>query len=90
MQSQSYQNIVKQQIIINKKDGLSHPFFINNYMIFNWFRRKKKEREPQTFDGRFITDEEIKEMTHPKRDAFFSKDVNIIQQMWSEVLKYKE
>ena len=56
-------------------------------MCFKFFRHKKKE-QPRTFEGRFITDEEIEEMTMPKRETFIEKDMREIREKMDEIKKY--
>ena len=55
-------------------------------MRFSFFRHKKKE-EPKTFEGRFITDEEIEEMTKPKIGTFIGKELKEIDEMMDDLKK---
>ena len=55
-------------------------------MRFRFFRHKKKE-EPKTFEGRFITDEEIEEMTRPKVGTFIGKELKEINEMMDDLKK---
>ena len=55
-------------------------------MRFNFFKHKDKE-EPRNFEGRFITDEEIEEMTKPKTGTFIGKELKEIQDMMDELKK---
>lgn len=57
--------------------------------MFNWFKHKKKET-PKTFEGRFITDEEIKEMTRPKEESFVKKELREINEMMDQIRKQIE
>lgn len=54
-------------------------------MRFNFF--KKKKEEPKTYDGRFITDEEIEEMTKPKIGTFIGKELSEINEMMDDLKK---
>lgn len=55
-------------------------------MRFNFFKHKEKV-EPKTFEGRFITDEEIEEMTKPKMGTFIGKELKEIQDMMDDLKK---
>lgn len=55
-------------------------------MKFNFFKGKKKE-EPKTYEGRFITDEEIEEMTKPKIGTFIGKELSEIHKMMDDLKK---
>ena len=55
-------------------------------MCLKFFRHKK--REPKTFEGRFITDEEIEEMTKPKNGTFIKKEMIEILEKMDEIRKY--
>lgn len=55
-------------------------------MRFRFFRHKKKE-ESKTFEGRFITDEEIEEMTRPKVGTFIGKELKEINEMMDDLKK---
>ena len=55
-------------------------------MRFNFFKHNDKE-EPRTFEGRFITDEEIEEMAKPKTGTFIGKELKEIQDMMDELKK---
>lgn len=58
-------------------------------MRFNIFRHKKKKvREPKTFEGRFISDEEIKEMVRPKKDGFIKQELDEINEMMKKIKEY--
>ena len=53
-------------------------------MRFKFFKRKKRE-EPKTFEGRFISDEELAEMTKPKVGTFIGKELKEIDEMMRKV-----
>lgn len=55
-------------------------------MIFNIFKHKDKKIS-KTYDGRFITDEEISEMIKPKRSSVFQNDVDDVNNMFNELKK---
>ena len=57
-------------------------------MSINFFKRKKEE--PRTFEGRFITDEEIKEMIKPKGESFVKKEIQELNDMVEELRHYGE
>jgi len=60
-------------------------------MWFNIFKRKKKVvEEPKTFEGRFISDEEFKEMIRAKNKTFIEKEFETINDMMKEVKQYYE
>lgn len=59
-------------------------------MWFNIFKHKKKVEEPKTFEGRFISDEEIKEMVKPKKETFIKQEMKEINEMMKEVRQYFE
>ena len=63
------------------------PHFINNYMWFNFFKHKEKKKEvpPKTFEGRFISEEEIDEMIRPKQESFIKKELREINEMMQEL-----
>lgn len=54
-------------------------------MMFNIFKRKKKKESPKTWEGRFITDEEIEEMVKPKSGTFIGKELKEIDEMMKSV-----
>lgn len=54
-------------------------------MKFNIFKRKKKEYEPRTFEGRVISDEELKEMTRPKNGTFIKREFEEIEEMMNKI-----
>lgn len=57
-------------------------------MKINWLNRffkKKKTREPKEYEGRFITEEEINEMTKPKSKSFVSSEWDEIESMFGEL-----
>lgn len=58
--------------------------------MFNLFKHKKKKESPRTFEGRFITDEEIREMTRPKSESFVKKELREINEMMDEIRKQVE
>ena len=62
-------------------------FFHKYIMIFNFLRKKRKE-EPRTFEGRFVTDDEIREMTRPKKGTFIRKEFKEIREMMDGIKKY--
>ena len=53
-------------------------------MLLNFFKHKKEET-PRTFEGRFISDEELKEMTKPKSESFIKKEMKEIEDMMEKV-----
>jgi hypothetical protein len=55
-------------------------------MWFKFFKHKKKE-DPKTYEGRFISDEEIDEMTRPKNGTFIKKEFEEINKMMEELKK---
>ncbi len=58
-------------------------------MRFNFFKRKKKvEDTSRTFDGRFITDEEIEKMTQPKTGTFIKREFQEIDEMMKKIRQY--
>lgn len=57
--------------------------------MFNLFRRKKKET-PRTFEGRIITDEELKEMTRPKEESFVRKELLEINELLDRIKEQVE
>jgi len=59
-------------------------------MCFNWFKHKKKGIEPKTFEGRFISDEEIQEMIKPKKGTFIKQELNEINEMVKEISEYTD
>ena len=57
--------------------------------MFNFFKRKKKvEDTSKTFEGRFITDEEIEKMTQPKNGTFIKREFQEINEMMDKVRQY--
>ena len=54
-------------------------------MWFNLFRHKKTEEEPRTFDGRFITDEEIYQMVKPKTGTFIKRELDDINEKMNKL-----
>ena len=59
-------------------------------MWFNFFKHKKKVEEPKTFEGRFISDDEINEMVKPKKESFIKQEMTEINEMMSKVRQYFE
>jgi len=59
-------------------------------MWFNFFKHKKVVEEPKTFEGRFISDDEIKEMVKPKKESFIKQEMTEINEMMSKVRQYFE
>lgn len=57
--------------------------------MFNLFSNKKKE-QPKTFEGRFITQEELEEMTKPKSESFVKKELREINDMMDSIRKQVE
>jgi len=57
--------------------------------MFNLFSHKKKE-QPKTFEGRFITQEELEEMTKPKSESFMKKELREINDMMDSIRKQVE
>ena len=58
-------------------------------MMFNFFKHKEKET-PKTFEGIFISDEEIKEMVKSKEGTFIKKEFQDIDEMIKGVKQYFE
>ena len=56
-------------------------------MWFKFFRNKKKEDTSKTFEGRFISEEELKEMIRPKQESFIKKEFEDVQKMLDDVRK---
>ena len=56
-------------------------------MWFNFLRHKKKEDTSKTFEGRFISEEELKEMIRPKQESFIKKEFDDVQKMLDDVRK---
>jgi hypothetical protein len=54
-------------------------------MWFKFLRHKKKEDTSQTFEGRFISEEEFEEMIKPKQESFVKKEFNDVQKMFDDV-----
>lgn len=59
-------------------------------MWFNLFKHNKKDEEPHTFEGRFISDDEIKEMIKPKKGTFIKEGLNEINAMMKQVRNYPD
>lgn len=59
-------------------------------MWFNIFKHKKKVEEPKTFEGKFISEEELNEMVRPKKDNFIKKEMTEINEMMDKVKQYFE
>jgi hypothetical protein len=57
-------------------------------MWFNFFKHKKEEEPPKTFEGRFISEDEIKEMTRPKKGTFIKKEFDEIEELMKTVRQY--
>lgn len=55
---------------------------------FNIFRHKKVDDTSRTFEGRFITDEEIEEMIQPKTGTFIKREFEEIDDMLKSIEKY--
>lgn len=60
------------------------PHFHKYYM--NLF--KKKKEEPKVFEGRFITDDEIKMMIKSDKPSFISKEMKEINDMVEKMKNY--
>ena len=58
-------------------------------MWFKLFKHKEKE-EPKTYEGRFISDEELNEMTKPKDGTFIKEELEEINEMMRELKRYIE
>lgn len=55
-------------------------------MWFNFFRHKKKvEDTSKTFEGRFISDEEIEKMVQPKTGTFIKREFDEINEMMNKI-----
>ncbi len=59
-------------------------------MWFNFFKKKKVVEEPKTFEGKFVSDEEIKEMVAPKTGTFIKKEFEEINEMMEKIRPYFE
>ncbi len=59
-------------------------------MWFNFFNKKKVVEEPKTFEGKFVSDEEIKEMVAPKTGTFIKKEFEEINEMMEKIRPYFE
>ena len=59
-------------------------------MWFNFFKKKKVVEEPKTFEGRFVSDEEIEEMISPKKGTFIKREFDEIDDMMGKVKQYFE
>ena len=57
-------------------------------MWFKFFRHKKKEDTSKTFEGRFISEEEFKEMIKPKQESFIKKEFEEIDKMMNNIKQY--
>ena len=57
-------------------------------MWFKFFRHKKKEDTSKTFEGRFISEEELKEMIRPKQESFIKKEFEEIDKMMNNIKQY--
>lgn len=54
--------------------------------MFNFFKKKKKvEDTSRTFEGRFISDEEIEKMTQPKTGTFIKREFKEINDMMENI-----
>lgn len=54
--------------------------------MFNFFKKKKKvEDTSRTFDGKFISDDEIEEMVQPKVGTFIKKEFDEINAMMESI-----
>lgn len=49
---------------------------------------KKKKEEPKVFEGRFITDDEIKMMIKSDKPSFISKEMKEINDMVEKMKNY--
>ena len=56
-------------------------------MCFTFFRHKKEETS-RTFEGRFVTDEEIEDMSKPKVGTFIQKEFDEIKEMMDDIRYY--
>ena len=55
-------------------------------MKFNFFKKKKKvEDTSRTFEGKFISDDEIEEMVQPKVGTFIKKEFDEINAMMESI-----
>lgn len=55
-------------------------------MIFNFFKHKKKTEDTTiTYNGRFISDEEIEKMIQPKTESFIKKEFQEIDEMMKNI-----
>lgn len=57
-------------------------------MIFNLFRRKKAKEEPKTYDGEFISDEELAKIISNTKDSYFKREMGEINDMLEDIKKY--
>jgi len=55
-------------------------------MKFNFFKKKKKVEDiSRTFEGKFISDDEIEEMVQPKVGTFIKKEFDEINAMMESI-----
>ena len=58
-------------------------------MWFNFFKRKKKvDDTSRTFEGRFISDDEIEKMVQPKTGTFIKKEFEEIDKMMETIRQH--
>lgn len=59
-------------------------------MCLKFLKHKKKEKEPKTYEGRFVSDDEIKEMVKPKKESFIQKEMKDINDMMETLRHYTD
>ena len=65
------------------------PSFLHKYtMWFNLFKHKKKEEESKTFDGVFISDDEIKQKISHHNGTFIKQEFKEIDEMMNNIKQY--
>lgn len=72
--------------MINKRLDFT-PTFFHKYFMMNFL---KKKREPKTYEGRVISDEEFKEMIRPKNGSFIQKELNEINELIETIKKLQD
>ena len=72
----------------NRKDGATPSFFHKYNMWFNLFKHKKKEEESKTFDGVFISDDEIKQKISHHNGTSIQQEFKEIDEMMNNIKKY--
>lgn len=74
---------------MNNKKGWFMPSFLHKYnMWFNLFKHKKKEEESKTFDGVFISDDEIKQKISHHNGTFIKQEFKEIDEMMNNIKQF--